>query len=121
LFKKKPFDIFESMKKFLQKPLIKKILLYFIGFVVILLIFDNIIIPWYVSSPEVVVPDVKGLEESKAFSLLENSNLEPIISELLMMRNLAAVQSSYKDLVQEKLKRRRVYLFVRVNLVASQY
>ena len=102
------------MKKFLQRPLVKKILLYFIGFVVIVLIFDNIIFPWYVSSPEVVVPDVKGLEESKAFSVLENSNLEPIISDttydIRFSRGSIVIQRPYAG---EKVKEgRRVYLFV---------
>ena len=55
------------MKKFFQKPRNKKILYWLGGIIVFLLIMDNLILPWYVSSPEVKVPKVVGLKEDENF------------------------------------------------------
>jgi serine/threonine-protein kinase len=109
-----PFDIFETMKKFLQRPFVKKILLYFIGFVIVLLIFDKIIFPWYVSSSEVIVPDLQGIEELEAVSLLENNNLEPIIADttydIRFSKGTVVIQ---RPSAGENVKAgRRVYLFI---------
>jgi len=109
-----PFDIFEPMKKFLQRPFVKKIFICFIGFVIILVILDRIVFPWYVSSPEVIVPDLKGMEESKAIRLLEDSKLEPIIADttydIRFSKGTVVIQRPHAG---NKVKeRRRVYLFV---------
>lgn len=69
------------MKNILQSPLAKKILLYFIGILVLFLILDNLILPWYVTSPEEKVPNVVGKTEAEAFQILEDHNLEPVISD----------------------------------------
>ena len=102
------------MKKFLLKPFIKKIFFYFVGLVVILLVFDNIIIPWYVSSPEVLVPSLRGMKESEAINLLENNKLEPIIADttydIRFSKGTVIIQRPRSG---EKVKEgRRVYLFI---------
>lgn len=69
------------MKKFLRNPLLRKLLYIFFGLVLFLLIFDNLIMPWYVSSTETSVPKVVGLQVSEAISLLENDGFEIVISD----------------------------------------
>lgn len=56
-----------------------RFVIYFIGLLAIFLVFDKIFMPWYVSSSEVVIPNVTGMHKDKAFELLESSDLEPIV------------------------------------------
>ena len=81
LLKKGCFNIFETMKNILQRPLVKKLLLYLFVLIIIALLFDKLIFPWYVSSPEITVPGVKGLMEEEAVKLLEDQNLEPVLGD----------------------------------------
>lgn len=69
------------MKKFLRNSLIKKILYSLIGFVLFIIVLDNLIMPWFVSSPETTVPEVIGLQVSEGISLLEEKDFEPVISD----------------------------------------
>jgi beta-lactam-binding protein with PASTA domain len=102
------------MKNLLRKPLVRKLLLYFLVFIVIILALDNIIIPWYVSSPEVNVPDVKGLMEENATELLENNNLEPVLGDTTYdIRYAKGTVIFQKPEAGEIVKEgRRVYLFI---------
>jgi beta-lactam-binding protein with PASTA domain len=65
------------MKKILQNPIFRKILYSLLGFVVLILLLDNLIMPWFVSSPETKVPQVVGLQLSEAVSTLEAEGFEP--------------------------------------------
>ena len=69
------------MKKFLQNPIFRKVLYSLLGFVVLILLLDNLIMPWFVSSPETKVPEVVGLQVSEAVSTLEAEGFEPLISD----------------------------------------
>ena len=69
------------MKKILQNNFIRKILYIIIGIVVFLLALNYLIMPWYVSKPEKRVPNVVGLKEAEAFSLLKNADLQPVITD----------------------------------------
>jgi len=69
------------MKKYLAKPLVRKILLYLAGIIILLIVLDNIILPWYVSKSEAVVPNVVGLKEEEAIGILENADFEPVIGD----------------------------------------
>jgi serine/threonine-protein kinase len=69
------------MKKFLRNSIIRKILYTLFGFVVLILLLDNLIMPWFVSSPETTVPQVVGLKVSEAVKTLEEKNFEPLISD----------------------------------------
>jgi len=69
------------MKKILRNSLIKKILYSLLGLVIFIILFDNLIMPWYVASPEAKVPEVVGLQISEAITLLENDGFEPLITD----------------------------------------
>lgn len=98
----------------LKKPLIRKLLLYFFAIIVIILVFDNIIFPWYVSSPEVTVPDVKGLMEEEATKLLEDNNLDPVLGDTTYdIRYKKGSIIFQKPVAGEIVKEgRRIYLFI---------
>lgn len=81
LLKISSIDIFEPMKNLLENPNSKKIIIGLAAFVVLILVVDNIILPWYVSSPEEFVPSVIGMNEQDAFSTLENAGFEPVIAD----------------------------------------
>lgn len=61
-----------------------KKLLYILSSVIILsailmFVFDRVYMPWLVSSEEVVVPNVIGLDKQKAHEMLQNLKLNPVI------------------------------------------
>jgi len=102
------------MKKFFQKPRNKKILYWLGGILVFILIMDNLVLPWYVSSPEVKVPKVVGLKESEAMRILKEADLSPIASDTTFDENFpkgsVIVQ---KPMMGDLVKRgRRVYIFI---------
>jgi serine/threonine-protein kinase len=69
------------MKKILRTPLSKKIIYILLGIAAFILLLDNVIMPWYVSSPETTVPKVVGLQELEALDLLEKEGFKPLISD----------------------------------------
>jgi len=69
------------MKNILQNSLTRKLLYTLLGFVIFILLLDNLIMPWYVSSTETSVPQVVGLQVSDAITLLEKDGFEPILSD----------------------------------------
>ncbi|HSP89064.1 MAG TPA: PASTA domain-containing protein [Ignavibacteriaceae bacterium] len=102
------------MKNFLQKPFVKKILIILAAFIVVILVFDFLIFPWYVSSPEVTVPSVKGLSEEAAIEKLEDANLEPIVGDTtydvkFAKGTIILQKPGAGDIVKEG---RRIYLFI---------
>jgi serine/threonine-protein kinase len=102
------------MKNILQKPFAKKLLLILAAIIVSILVFDFFIFPWYVSSPEVTVPVVKGLSEKEAIEKLEDANLEPVIGDttydIKFAKGTIILQKPRAgDVVKEG---RRIYLFI---------
>jgi len=69
------------MKNIFQNSLTRKVLFSFLGFVIFILLLDNLIMPWFVSSPETTVPQVVGLQVSEAVNTLEADGFEPLISD----------------------------------------
>lgn len=69
------------MKNILQNALTRKILYILLGIVIFILLLDNLIMPWFVSSPETTVPQVVGLQVSEAVNALEVDGFEPLISD----------------------------------------
>jgi serine/threonine-protein kinase len=69
------------MKKLLENPFVKKILIGIGILMAIILIIDNIIMPLYVSASETVVPNVIGMTEEEAFETLADQDFEPVISD----------------------------------------
>jgi serine/threonine-protein kinase len=102
------------MKNILRNSLLKKLLYIFLGLVLFFLIFDNLIMPWYVSSTETSVPKVVGLQVSEAISLLENDGFEIVISDTSygLQVPLGAVFFQKPDAGAIVKEGRTVYLFV---------
>jgi serine/threonine-protein kinase len=69
------------MKNILQNALTRKILYILLGIVIFILLLDNLIMPWFVSSPETTVPQVVGLQVSEAINTLEADGFEPLVSD----------------------------------------
>jgi len=69
------------MKNFLQNPLFRKILYVLGAFILFIILMDNVIMPWYVSSPETTVPKVIGMKYTEAESVLENDGFNTVISD----------------------------------------
>lgn len=69
------------LQKLFSNALIRKTLIIF-GIILIFLILMNfLILPWWVSRTETKVPDVVGMNEMDAISLLEEHDLNPILSD----------------------------------------
>jgi serine/threonine-protein kinase len=69
------------MKKFLRNSLLRKVLIAVLGLILFILLLDNVIMPWYVSSPETNVPEVVGMQLEEATNLLETEGFKPLISD----------------------------------------
>lgn len=69
------------MKNFLRNSLFKKILYGFIGLILFIIVLDNFIMPWVVSSPETTVPEVIGMQATDGIRVLEEKGFEPVISD----------------------------------------
>jgi len=114
LLKKGSFNIFDLMKNILKKPFVKKFLLYFSAFIVIVLLLNNVVFPWYVSSPQITVPSVKGLKETEAIKLLKDHDLDPVLGDTTYDARYAKGSVILQkppagEIVKEG---RRVYLFI---------
>lgn len=69
------------MKKLLQYPIVKKLLISIGILISIILVFDFILLPLYVSGSELMVPNVVGMTEEEAFQTLEDDNFNPSIAD----------------------------------------
>ncbi len=102
------------MKKLLARPFIRKTLYTIAALIILFLVVDNLLIPWYVNKPETKVPNVVGMEESQAISLLSDYNLEAVVNESVADEKfpkgtIILQKPEGGDIVKEG---RRVYLFV---------
>lgn len=59
----------------------KNFILVSAGFLVLLLLLDFLILPWWVNKSETKVPKVVGMNESEAMAILEGQDLNPIVSD----------------------------------------
>jgi serine/threonine-protein kinase len=102
------------MNKFFQNPRNKKILMYLGGILVFFIIVDYMLLPWYVSSPEINVPKVIGLKEQEAISLLKDASLDPVVGDTTFDDRFpsGSVIVQKPDVGSVVKKGRRVYLFV---------
>ena len=102
------------MKNILRKSLSKKILFGILGLVILIIIFDNFLMPWYVSSPETTVPPVIGMQVSEAVNMLEKAGFEPIVSDTSygLQVPVGAVFFQKPDAGSVVKEGRSVYLFV---------
>ncbi len=102
------------MKKSKKNPLIKKIIIFLIAFFAIVILLNNLILPWYVSEPEEKVPGVVGMKIEEAMKLLQGSRLEPIIADTSFNSKYPKGTVMFqRPLTGDTVKiNRRVYLFV---------
>ena len=107
------FDIFEFMKKLPKKLLIipAAVLIFFI---LLLIAFDNFIMPWYVDAPEIVVPDLVGDYKDSAVTVLDSMKLNPVIEgsrydERYPKDHVIYQKPRAGSIVKEN---RRIYLFI---------
>ncbi|NWF90772.1 MAG: PASTA domain-containing protein [Ignavibacteriaceae bacterium] len=59
----------------------KKIFVSVIILIILVLLTDLVILPWWVNREETKVPNVVGLRENEAIALLEENDLNPILSD----------------------------------------
>ena len=102
------------MKNILQRPFVRKILWTFFALFAVVLLLDNVILPWYVSSPIEKIPDVVGKSETDAVNLLNSKDLEPVIADTTYDEKFPEGSIIFQrphggETVKEG---RRVYLFV---------
>ncbi len=102
------------MKNYLQKPLVRKILYYCIGLTAFILLLNDVIMPWYVSSPERVVPKVVGLDITEAEKILDGKDLQAVIGDTTYDEKVPKGHVILqKPAAGETVKKgRRIYLFV---------
>ena len=65
------------MKKLLENPFVKKVLIGLGILIAIILIFNFILLPMYVSGSEIYVPNVVGMTEEEAIETLEDADFNP--------------------------------------------
>lgn len=75
------------MKQLFQKPFIKKSLIIIGAIVIVILFLDLVLLPWYVTSKEVIVPNVVGKHASDAFETLMKDGFEPVVSDTSFAEN----------------------------------
>ena len=74
--------IYLSMKKYaINKPRVKKFAYILGGLLILYILMNYAIMPWYVSSAEVTVPKVVGLAEEQAVSMLKDNHLSVAIGD----------------------------------------
>ena len=69
------------MKNLIEYPFVKKALIGLGILIALVLVFDFILLPLYVSGTEVNVPNVVGMTEEEAFTTLEDADFEPQIAD----------------------------------------
>ncbi len=102
------------MKNILKKPFVRKLLIYLGAIIVLIILLNNYILPWYVSSPETKVPNVEGMQESNAVKLLEDGGFEPMIADTNFNEKFPAGTVLLQRPEEGKVVKegRRVYLFI---------
>ena len=102
------------MKNFLKIPFVRKSLYLLLGFIALVLLLNNVIMPWYVSSPEKTVPKVVGIDITQAEKILDDSDLVTIIADTTYDESVPMGHVMLqKPNAGEKVKvGRRIYLFV---------
>lgn len=102
------------MKNNRHKSIIKKLLIVLVAFIAFVVLMNDVVMPWYVSSPEKSVPKVLGMQEASAVRLLKDSTLVPVISDTTYDQQYPKGTIIYQtpsahDTVKEG---RRIYLFI---------
>jgi len=75
------------MNNLLQNPKVKKLLYFLGGLVVAFILFNYLLMPWFVYSAEVQVPKVVNLPQETAIKLLDDAGLVPVIGDTSYVEN----------------------------------
>lgn len=75
------------MNNLLQNPKVKKLLYLLGGFFIFFLIFNYLLMPWFVYSSEVQVPSVVNLQQEQAIKIMEDAGLNPVIGDTSYIEN----------------------------------
>ena len=114
MFNKGSIDIFRIMKNLLKSRFIRWLIYIFAALVLFIILIDDVIMPWYVSEPETIVPNVIGMKETEAVNLLQDSSFDPIIIDTTFGETYpAGTIFLQKPKAGEVVKEgRNIYLFV---------
>jgi eukaryotic-like serine/threonine-protein kinase len=69
------------MKINLRNKRLRNALFYLTGIIIVIIVLNNFLLPWYVSSPEVKVPNVIGMTEEEAFRVIKDADLMPVVAD----------------------------------------
>ena len=102
------------MKKLLQYPIVKKFLIALGILIAVILVFDFILFPLYVSGSEINVPNVVGMTIDEAFFALDDEDFNPSIADTSFGVSLPPGRVFLQKPESGKLVKegRTVYLFV---------
>ncbi|PIW70410.1 MAG: hypothetical protein COW08_01970 [Ignavibacteriales bacterium CG12_big_fil_rev_8_21_14_0_65_30_8] len=102
------------MKNNKRKSFLIKTLLSFVVLVVVIIAFNNFILPWFVSSPEEIVPNLVGKTYENAVAELDSVNLQAIITDTIYNEkyDVGTVILQKPNPGQVVKNGRRVYLFI---------
>ncbi len=102
------------MKNLIHKPFIKKLLIAIASLVIFVWLMNVVIMPWYVSSPELKVPNVVGMKETDAITSLKANNLDPLVSDTTFDEKFPRGTIIYQRPNADEIVKtgRRIYLFV---------
>lgn len=102
------------MKNILEKRFVKPILIGFGAIIIFILLLDQLILPWYVSSEEVVVPSVIGMHETEAITILKSAGFKAMLSDTSHAENFPKDHIFLQKPEAGKVVKegRAVYLFV---------
>jgi eukaryotic-like serine/threonine-protein kinase len=93
---------------------VKVLIIIIVSFILIVLLMDKVVLPWYVSSPETKVPNVLGLKIEDAVERISNANLEPVVSDTTFDEKypLGTVLLQNPGGGEEVKEHRRIYLYI---------
>jgi len=102
------------MKKLLEQPLVRKFLITLGILTAVILIFNFILLPLYVSGSELNVPNVVGMTEDEAFQTLKSAYFNPSIADTSFGVSLPPGRVFLQKPESGKLVKegRTVYLFI---------
>lgn len=75
------------MNNLLQNPKVKNLLYILGGLLVFFLLFNYVLMPWFVYSAEVQVPKVVNMQQEAAIKILDEAGLDPVIGDTSYIEN----------------------------------
>lgn len=104
----------KQLKIFLKSKFARRLLYFFAIVFVLIVLLDKLILPWYVESPETIVPDVVGMKDTDAIELLKNSGFEPMVVDTTYGESYPEGIIFLQKPTDKKVVKvgRRIYLFV---------